>query len=332
MEGSGRPRSKRHSGNHAVWRLLAAAPAALLSTMLITIGAGWLGPYTLLATAGWLVVAPLLLLQRPIERLAVHTAFGWQAPTGGRDAEWLAWLRERTEHCCRVPSGSLDWYLRHDPEPNAFAAGRHSIAVTTGLLHVLHAGQLTTDQVIAVAIHEVGHHASGSTRYGLVVTWLTWPWRTVSRAAFRLGDRLPFPRVGILLLPPVLAMAIGNAAGQPGPPARVVPVVILLIAVALATVVYPVLDAAISRAAERDADAYAAERGAGPDLADALHQLVPCRTRSALRWATDPHPAGSARQRALTGAVVACARSEEPASSGPVSEGQTALPVTGNAR
>lgn len=95
----------------------------------------------------------------------------------GNDREWLDWLHAEAEQRCRARPGRLDWYLRDDPQPKAFAGGRRSVTVTSGFLRRVKTGQLSHHQAVAVAIHEVGHHATGGTRYGLLADWLCWPWR-----------------------------------------------------------------------------------------------------------------------------------------------------------
>ena len=284
------------------WRLLCATPAILLSAMLVTVTFSWLGPHTLLAVAGWLLLVPLLFLTRPVERLAVGTAYRFRTPTG-RDAEWLTWLQQRAEDRCEIPVDRLDWYVRNDPAPNAFSLGLRSIAVTTGFLHLLYDGRLPQEQAIAVGMHEVGHHVTGGPRYGLIVDWLAWPWQTVYRTAIRIGHTLPLPGGGMLLMPVVLAVAIVNVVREGGPPERVVPVLVALITVVIAVVASPVAEAAASRTGERAADAYAARLGAGPDLARALEQIAPCHPGTLLGRPRRSHPMTAARQLQLTRAL-----------------------------
>jgi len=258
-------------------RLLAAAPAVLLSTVLVTVPLGGLGQWAPIGVAGWLLCAPLLLRQRRVERFVVRTVFHFRPPTG-RDAEWLKWLRARCERdwfeLVDAPgAGDFDWYVLDDARPNAFAAGRHSIAITTGLLHRAYAGHLTPDELIAVALHEIGHHAAGDVRHGLVVWWLTWPWRTIRRFAVRLGHRISLSGVAALLTPVVVAVAIWRAAtgASTGPQAWAT--VAVLGAALLAAYVQPVVEAATSRGSERAADAFVVRRGLGSALASARQQL-----------------------------------------------------------
>lgn len=287
---------RRHSGE---WRLLCAAPSILLSAMLVTVTFSWLGRHTLLPVAAWLLLAPMFLLTRPLERLAVGIAYRFRMPTG-RDAEWLTWLQQQTENRCGIAADRLDWYVRTDPAPNAFAVGLRSITVTTGFLHLLYNGRLSPEQAVAVAIHEVGHHNTRGPRYGLIVDWLTLPWQSVYRAATRIGYRLPLSGVGTLLMPIVFVVAIVDVLREARPPEHVVPVLVALITVAIAVVASPVVEAAVCRAGERAADSYAAGLGAGPDLARALDQVAPCHAGTLLERPLSSHPATAARKLHLT--------------------------------
>ena len=258
-------------------RLLAAAPAVLLSTVLLTVPLGALGQWAPIGVAGWLLCAPLLLRQRRVERFIVRTVFHFRPPTG-RDAEWLKWLRARCEparfELVDAPRAEdFDWYVLDDARPNAFAAGGHSIAITTGLLHRAYAGHLTPDELIAVALHEIGHHAAGDIRHGLVVWWLTWPWRTIRRFAVRVGHRISLSRVAALLTPVVVAVAIWRAAIGASTGAQAWATVAVLGTALLAAYVQPVVEAATSRGSERAADAFVVRRGLETALARARQQL-----------------------------------------------------------
>lgn len=278
-------------------RLLVAAPAVLLSTVLVTFPLGGLGQWALIAVAGWVLCAPLL-RQRRVERFVVRTVFQFRPPTG-RDAEWLKWLRAG---CERAPfelvyapgTGEFDWYVIEDARPNACAAGAHSIAITTGLLHRAYAGHLTPDELIAVALHEMGHHAAGDVRHGLVVWWLTWPWRAVRLFAVRLGHRISLSGVGALLAPVVVIVAICRAATGASAGAHAWWTVAVLGAVLLAVYVQPVVEAALNRGSERAADAFVMSLGLGSALASARQQLDctrpqhRCRPRSSMPVGTVP--------------------------------------------
>jgi len=288
-------RSRRYFG---VSRLLCAVPAALASAVLVTIVLGGLGRWTLPAVAGW-VAAGWLLLAPTAERATVRITHRFGAPAGA-DAEWLAALRACTEQRCGARPGRFDSYVRDDPEPAAYAAGRRSIAVTTGFLRLIHSGALTHGQAVAVLLHEAGHHATQATRYALVAGWLTWPWRAVYRVSMRIGLSLPYAQLSLWLLPPVFVIAIVRTWRSDAPPERVIPVVALLIILALAIFIHPAADAAFARASEFAADDYAARLGAAAELSQALHLLAPCSRLTPWQRLRASHPTTATRLQRLT--------------------------------
>lgn len=199
----------------------------------------------------------------------MHVVYRFRVPAG-TDAEWLTSLWVWAERRCGVRPGRLDWYVRDDPQPNALTAGRRSLAVTTGFLQLLHAGRIGHDEAVAVAIHEIGHHATGATRYGLLAQWLCWPWRVTYRATMRLGGTVPYAEAGTVLMPVIFVIAIVRTAQLDAPPEQLVPVLTVLATLALGIFVAPALDAVFARASERAADRYTTQRGAA-----ALHQFGP---------------------------------------------------------
>jgi STE24 endopeptidase len=68
-------------------------------------------------------------------------------------------------------------YVQPARQLNAYAAGGRSVAVTSRGLRDYGAGRLSEDQIVAVLVHELGHHATGATRPMLTATWLAAPWR-----------------------------------------------------------------------------------------------------------------------------------------------------------
>ena len=204
----------------------------------------------------------------------MHVVYRFRVPAG-TDAEGLTSLRVWAEHRCGVRPGRLDWYVRDDPQPNAFAAGRRSVAVTTGFLQLLQTGRIGHDKAVAVAIHEIGHHATGATRYGLLAEWLCWPWRVTYRSMMRLGGAMPCAEAGTVLMPVIFVIAIVRTAQLDAPPEQLVPVLAVLATLALGIFVAPALDTAFARASERAADRYTTQRGAGAALAAALPQVGP---------------------------------------------------------
>lgn len=184
--------------------------------------------------------------------------------------------------------------MSDDPEPAALAAGRRSIAVSSGLLQLVGRAGVTEGKAVAVLLHEAGHHVTGGCRYGPVVCWLTCPWRSIYRLSMRLGQLLPGARSAMLLLPVVFGIAFVNVAGQDAPPEQVVPVLVLLVVLALAVFAHPLADA-VSRAGEHAADGYASQLGAEADLAAALQVLNGCDRVSLSCRLRAGHPTMQAR-------------------------------------
>jgi len=151
-----------------------------------------------------------------------------------------------------------------------------------------------------VAIHEIGHHVTGGTRYGLLADWLCWPWQAVHRAVMRLGGMLPYAEASMPLLPVIFTVALVRTAQLDAPPEQLVPVLALLVTLTLGIFVAPVADAALVRASERATDRYTTQREAGADLAAALHSITPCRPAGLLGWLHDRHPSTTARVDRLT--------------------------------
>ncbi|CAN5277575.1 M48 family metalloprotease [soil metagenome] len=306
-------------GHYAAWRLLCAVPTALASMCIVIIASRGLGQWMPLAVAGWLLVGPLLLVQ-PAERAAVRVVYRFR-PAIGPETEWLASVRDWTQHRYSADTARFDWHVRDDPEPGAFAVGRRSIAVSTGLLRLLWSGGLTEVQGQAVLLHEIGHHVTAGVRYGLVVEWLTCPWRVIYRFSMRLGDLLPGARAGMALFPVILVIAFITARAE-APPERVLPILVLMSLLGWAIFVHPVIDAALARASEHAADRYAAQLGAGPDLAAALQVIAGCghvplwgrlrashpSPRARLRRVANDTPAGSSHDRLRRTASAVAAR------------------------
>ncbi len=204
-------------GRHwSAWRLGCAVPAILTSAMLVTIGFSWLGKFTLLGLAGWLLAGALMMLPS-LERAVVRVEYRSHA----------------VESRCVLEAGRFDWYVRRAVEPNAFVIGRRSIAVSTGYLQLLYAGRLTQAQAVAIGAHEVGHHLTGGARYGLAIGWLSWPWRAGYRLVMRLYAVVPFGEAAKLVMPPVFVVAAVQLVQEDAPAEQVVPMLVLLGVVAL---------------------------------------------------------------------------------------------------
>jgi STE24 endopeptidase len=280
-----------------LWRALAAGPVMLGSLAVVVLLGGALGRWAAIVPLVWLSVA-LVWLSPAGERVAVRAAYGYHRMDTARRrivAPALSVALARTGQA----GASFDLYVRGNADSvNAYAAGRRSVAVSAGLVAALAHGDVTPDQGGALLTHELGHLRVGATRYGLAVAWLTAPWRAVV-AVFgglvRLAvDKVPTARAAWIVLGTiVLAVAIVQGVKQ-----QAWAPLAVLVAAALVLAVHPLADAALTRAGERAADAYAIECGAGPDLAAALDRLTSSAGGAGGGW-RDTHPARTERITAL---------------------------------
>jgi STE24 endopeptidase len=80
-----------------------------------------------------------------------------------------------------TPARDVDLYVQRSGQPNAYAAGGRSVAVTSRALEDYRAGPLAAEQMVAVLVHELGHHAARATQPMLLAVWLAAPWRMAAR-------------------------------------------------------------------------------------------------------------------------------------------------------
>lgn len=284
----------------AGWRAAAALPAMVGSFGVLLLLFGWMGSWEGLALLAWLAPtagAPT----KAGERIAVQLGFGFRHPTALQAATLLP-LWSRALDCCAIDPRDVDLYLRNTGESNAFAAGKRSVAVTTGTLVDHHVGRLADEHVVAMLVHELGHHATRGTRFSLVTAWLAAPWRLVARMLLcivfvlcrrqRLGPLAVVPATGVVVA--VIQSAHANHWL----------IAAVLFVVSAATVLCPTVDAAISRRCELVADRYAALAGVGFDLTAAL-RILDSRGQDQRRMPQrllSRHPVTARRARALAGA------------------------------
>ncbi len=200
-------------------------------------------------------------------------------------------------------AGDVELYVQTDQVPNAYAAGGRSVAVTSRVVEDYQAGRLSEDQMMAVLVHELGHHATRATRPMLLALWLAMPWRLAARLLTGIGLALsgrPARRGLIMVIAAGVAVAVTRALYQ-----GQVLVGGVLAFVGLAAVLCPLADAAISRRSEFAADRFAADHGLACELAAALHALDDGR-RGACGWSRRllaSHPTAEQRIRALLAAT-----------------------------
>lgn len=291
--------TRDRGGHYSAWQALVAAPAIFGSLCLLLVLFGWLGQWEPAVMLAWLASGAAV-FTRPGERLAVRVSMRLRRP-GKRFADALApaW----SEALCRAgyQAGDVDLYVQTSPSVNAYAAGGRSVAVTTTALREFMARRLSQPQMTAVLVHELGHHDTGGTRFGLVAAWLAMPWRVASRTVvsgcYRLAGRgQPLGLVGIVAAVAV-SVAVVQAVQQ-----RQWAVAVVLTVLAVCAVICPLADAAIARRSEYAADRFAAQRGVGADLAAALEVLESDErvSRSAAARLLGRHPSLERRLDALT--------------------------------
>lgn len=307
-----RIRRRRHYG---AGRALAMAPAIAggsLLMLVLTAGLGnWSGPGLLL----WLSGAGLVCTQRG-ERLAVRAAYRFRRPNA-RQQQLLEPIWQATLARCELAGDQLDLYVQPGRQPNACAAGRRSVALTEGAIGSFLAARVSERQMQALLAHELGHHATRATRYGLATGWLAAPGRLAFRAVLGLSGVLTGGRrIGVAT---GLLFAVGGVIAT----VRAIQqqqwvAAAMLLGVACAVVVTPLVDGAVSRASEHAADRYAADAGLADDLAAALHVLqghLP--TRSWAQRRLDRHPSLNSRSQRLTSDVARLQLSRDAACQAP---------------
>ena len=284
-----------------LWRALAAAPAVIGSLLLLTLASGALGRWAGLLLLVWAAGAAVL-TTRVGERITVRAACRFHRP-GPRHS---AALRPAWATALRVTgtaAGDVELYVQTAQVPNAYAAGGRSVAVTSRVLQDYESGRLPEGQLVAVLVHELGHHATGAARPMLLVSFLAAPWRLAASLLTGLASILAGrqPRRGVAIVVVAgLAVAVTRALLQGQ---WLVGGVLAFLG--LAAVLCPLSHAAISRRSEFAADRFAADHGLALELAAALHAMDDGR-RTACGWSRRllaSHPTPEQRILALLAAT-----------------------------
>jgi len=157
--GDVRPRAARFGLGRAV----AAAPAMLGSLLLLTQASVTLDRWAgLLLPLAW-VDGAAVLMTGVGERMTLRAAFGFHRPSPAQavalKAAWSAALE-----VTGTDAGEVELYVQTARAPNAYAAGGRSVAVTSRVVEEYPTGRLPEGQLVAVLVHELGHHATGATR------------------------------------------------------------------------------------------------------------------------------------------------------------------------
>jgi STE24 endopeptidase len=257
-----------------------------------------MGLWEVVAFAVWVACGSLV--ATPVgERAVVTVALGFRRPTAEQTAAlitvWSAALRR-----AELANGDVDLYVHRSLEPNAYAAGTHSVVVTRGLLQQFAARRLTEDQMQALLLHELGHHTAGTTKGVLSTAWLALPWRLASHLVLALASKAArgtqSNRSFLIVVLAGVTVAVVQAVQQHN-----WPVAFVLCTVSFCAIACAIADAALARRSEHTADHYADALGYGQQLASALRILGDDSGRRETLTARvlHRHPSTSSRIRAL---------------------------------
>lgn len=294
--------ARRMAVGEGLRRVLAAAPAVLGSSLLM-LASVRLGRWAALFPLVW-VASGVVVLTRVGERIVVCGAYRFRRPSPAQAvALQPAW--STALQVTGTAAGDVELYVQTARVPNAYAAGGRSIAVTSRAVEDYESGRLPENQLVAVLVHELGHHATGATRQRLLMLWLASPWRVARNLLIDLSSTLAGRRSrrgALIALVVGLIVAATRALHQGQWMLGGV-----LVFLGLAVVLCPLADAAISRRAEFAADRFAADHGLAVELAAALHALEGGQGAT-YGWSQRllaSHPTSDQRIRALLAATAA---------------------------
>ena len=271
------------------------------SFLLLVLILSAMGRWEVIALAAWLSCGAAA-LTRHGERAAVTSTLGFRRPNAiqaeALEAVWATALGR-----AGIANTEAELYVHRSREQNAYAAGKRSVAVTSGLLQQFTARRLSEEQMVGILLHELGHHADGATTVALQAAWFALPWKIASRLVIGLGlvavGRTKSTRTLVVVVLAGVAVSVVQAVQQAHWIAA-----LALGAVSLCAVVCPIADAAGGRRSEYAADQYARALGHGPQLASALNILADERRQPAsiVARTLSRHPSTTSRIAALDGA------------------------------
>lgn len=173
--------------------------------------------------------------------------------------------RARKKQTAHLISDNIALYVKEDEDANAFALGRHTVCVTTGLL------AQSDEQILGVLGHEIGHLAAHDTDLILLITvgnFIVTAIVSVFRLVIALY-RLAFS---------VICMFLGGTDGLIGRLMTAVAGFLTLISVGLIMWLWTQLGVLLvmktSRSAEYDADAFSCDLGYTEGLLSFFDELV----------------------------------------------------------
>lgn len=275
-------------GHHSALRAVLSIPLMAASLGIVGFASGWLGQWTGVAVAGWLLVAAAL-PTRPAARLATRMLGFRRIST---PVMRLDRLLSDVFRINRLRHDAIDWYIAsRASEVNAFCLADRNVVLTAGFVRAYTEGRLAHRHALAILNHEAGHHHHRATRYNYTLAWLTLPcriWTAMARGLVRrLSRSIPAARLGLILVPVIATVAVVQMvqAGQWGGLAA-------LVLLGFVAWVQPVVNAAVCRNSEFAADRYVASLGCAGDLAEALALYA---GRGECRGWQQTHPPTAAR-------------------------------------
>jgi STE24 endopeptidase len=144
---------QRRAGHFGAWRALTAVPAMVGSLLLLLVLFGWLGEWEGVVLLGW-IGSGAAVYSRVGERVAVRVGAGFRQPTRAQSAQLApAWTSALAR--AGLAAGEVELYVQRSREPNAFAAGGRSVAVTTGVLAKFQARRLGEEYLASILTHDL---------------------------------------------------------------------------------------------------------------------------------------------------------------------------------
>jgi STE24 endopeptidase len=141
------------AGHFGAWRALSTVPAMIGSLLLLLVLFDWLGEWEPVALLAWMA-SGVAVFSRIGERAAVRVGAGFRRPTRVQSAllapGWSAALTR-----CGLRASEVDLYVQRSRDPNAFAAGGRSVAVTTGVLAKFSAHRMGEEYLVAILTHDL---------------------------------------------------------------------------------------------------------------------------------------------------------------------------------
>jgi heat shock protein HtpX len=216
MEGSTRAPSSRASENEVETGMNTVKTAMLLAALTALFGViGYLigGPNGMMIALGLAVVTNLFAYWNS-DRLALR-AHG-AVEVDDRTAPELVGMVRSLSQRAGLPMPRV--YVIDNPQPNAFATGRNpqnaAVAATTGILQTL-----TYDELAGVMAHELAHIRNRDTLIMTVSATIAGAISTIAQFGFLFGGRgddrpNPIVMLGTALLAPLAAMVIQMAISR----------------------------------------------------------------------------------------------------------------------